>query len=67
MTRLVGLEAPQDVRPHQVAQRAVRVVRLVREALGVARELLGRAEQPRVEEVEDRPQIAEPVLDRACR
>ena len=64
---LVGLEAPQDVGPHQVAQRAVGVVRLVREALGVARELPGRAEQPRVEEVEDRPQVAEPVLDRACR
>ena len=63
---LVGLEAPQDVRPYQVAQRAVGVVRFVREALGVARELPGRAEQPRVEEVEDRPQVAEPVFDRGA-
>ena len=61
---LVGLQPPQDVRPHQLAQRRVRVVRLCREPLGERRELLARSEQARVEEVEDRPEIAKPVLDR---
>ena len=35
--RLVGLHAPQDVGPHQLAQRPVRVVGPLGQALGVAR------------------------------
>ena len=61
---LVGLEAAQDVGTHQIAQRRVRVLRPVGEALDEGRELLGRAQQAGIDEVEDRPQVAEPVLDR---
>src|SRR5208283_6225526 len=61
--RLVGLQTPQNIRPHQLTQRAVWIVGPVRKALNKIREFLGRAEQPWVEEVEDGPQIAEPVLD----
>ena len=62
--RLVGLQPPQDVGPHQLAQRPVRIVWPLRQPLGEARELLRRSQQPGVDEVEDGPQIAEPVLDR---
>ena len=62
--RAVGLHPPQDVGPHQLAQRAVGIVLPLGEALGVAGELPRRAEQARVDEVEDRPEIAEAVLDR---
>ena len=37
--RLVGLQAPQDVRPHQLAQGAVGVVRLVGQAFRIGGEL----------------------------
>ena len=61
---LVGLQAPQNVGAHQLAQRAVGIVRPVGEAFGERRELLRRSQQPGIDEVEDRPQVAEPVLDR---
>ena len=62
--RLVGLQSPQNVWPHQFAQRAVGIVRPLRQALGELRELIGRTQQARIDEIEDRPQIAQPVLDR---
>ena len=62
--RLVGLHPAQDVGPHQLAQRAVGVVGPLGQALGVAGELLGVAQQARIDEVEDRPQIAEVIFDR---
>ena len=61
---LVGLHAPQDVGAHQIAERAVRVLRPVGEALDEGRKLLRRSQQSGIDEVEDRPQVAEPVLDR---
>ena len=61
---LVGLQAAQDVGAHQIAQRRVGGVRPVGEALDEVGELLGRPEQARIDEVEDRPQVAEAVLDR---
>ena len=73
---LVGLQASENVGPHQLTQRRIGIACLVHrgsragvcllrgQPLGELAELLGRAEQPRIEEVEDRPQIAEPVLDR---
>ena len=60
----VGLEAAQDVGAHEVAQRRIRAHRPVGQALDEVRELPGRAEQTGIDEVEDRPQVAEPVLDR---
>ena len=62
--RLVGLQPPQNVRPHQLAERAVRVVGPLRQTFDQARKLLRRPEQARVDEVEDGPQVAQPVLDR---
>ena len=62
--RPVCLHAPQDVGRHQLAQRAVGIVLALREGFGVALELLGRAEQARIEKIEDRPQIAEMIFDR---
>ena len=61
---LVGLQAPQDVGAHQLAQRSVGIVRPVGELLGEGRELLGRSQQAGIDEIEDRPEIAEPILDR---
>ena len=61
---LVGLHAPQDVGAHQLAQRAVGIVRPLGELLDEAGELLGRSQQSGIDEVEDRPEVAEPVLDR---
>ena len=62
--RLVGLHAAQDVGPHQLAQWAVRIVLAVGKLLGVARELLRVAQQPRIDEIEDRPKVTEVILDR---
>ena len=42
---------------------AVRVVRPLRQALGEARELLAGAEQAGIDEVEDGPEVPEPILD----
>ena len=60
----IGLEAPQDVGPHEIAQRSVGTGWAGCEALRVARKLLLGAEQARQQEVEERPQVAEMVLDR---
>ncbi len=60
----VGLEAPQDIRTHQRAKRRVRVLRLRREAFRKCRECLPGSQEARIDEVEDRPQIAKAVLDR---
>ena len=60
---LVGLQAPQDIGTHQIAERTVRVLRPVGEAFDEGRKLLRRSQQSGIDEVEDRPQIAEPVLD----
>ena len=61
--RLVGLEPAQDVRAHQLPQRLVGVVGPLGHPLREGRELLGRAEQAGVDEIEDRPQVKEAVLD----
>ena len=61
---LVGLQASQDIGAHQVAERTVRVMRPVGEAFDEGRKLLRRSQQSRIDEVEDRPQVAEPILDR---
>ena len=60
---LVGLQPPQDVGAHQVAQRLIGIVRATGEPFDEGRERFGRPQQPRIDEVEDRPQVAEPVLD----
>ena len=52
---LVGLQPPQDIGAHQVAQRTIRVMRPVREAFDEGRKLLRRSQQPWIDEVEDRP------------
>ena len=52
---LVGLQAPQDIGAHQVAERAVRVMRPVGEAFDEGRKLLRRSQQARIDEIEDRP------------
>ncbi len=59
----VGLQAPENVRAEQPAQRAVAVLLARRHAPRRAPELLRAAEQARLQEVEERPEIAEPVLD----
>ena len=61
---LVCLQTPENVRSHQLAQRRVRIVRSIRETPGEARELFGGAEQAGVDEVEDGPEVPEPILDR---
>ena len=63
------LRAPQDERLHDRAQpleRALVAVHLDRPRERAV-EPLARAEQPRVDDVHDRPQLAEPVLDRRAR
>ena len=64
MTLLVGLHPAQDVGPDQIAQRAVGVVRPLGQGLGGAAELLRASEQAGIDEVEDRPQVAEVVFHR---
>ena len=58
----VGLQAAQDVRANQIAQRAV--VLVLRQAPGEVAEDLARSEQSGVSEVEDRPQVRQAILDR---
>src|ERR1700687_1847560 len=53
--RLVGLEAPQDIRAHELAQRSVGFC--FSEAPHVAPERLTGAQQTGMSEVENRPQI----------
>ena len=60
---LVGLQPSQDIGAHQVAERSVRVMRPVGEAFDEGRKLLRRSQQSRIDEVEDRPEVAEPILD----
>ena len=62
--RLVGFHPAQDVGPHQLAQRAVGIMRPLGQAFGIAGELFGVAQQTRVDEIEDRPQVAQVILDR---
>src|ERR1700674_2917243 len=59
----VGLQAPQNVRPHELAQRAVGIVRPVGKAFDEVSELLRRSQQPRGDEGENGPEIPEAVLD----
>ena len=60
---LVGLESAQDVGLHQPAQRR-EAAGAVGQAPGEAGEGLGTPQQPRIHEVEEAPQVAEPILDR---
>ncbi len=61
---LVALQAPQDVGLHQVAQgRVVRMLVLF-EAAREAAECLAGTQQSGANEIEQRPQIAQPVLYR---
>ena len=62
---LVGLQPAQDVRPDQRAERLVRRPGL--HLLDQAGERLGAAEQARVEEIEQRPEVGQAVLDRRSR
>ena len=61
--RFIGLQPPQDVGPHEFAQWAIGIVGPVRKRFDEVRELLRRPQQPWIDEVENGPQIAEPVLD----
>ena len=61
---LVGLEPAQDVRPDERAQRLVGRSGL--HLLDKVGERLGAAEQARVQEIEQRPEIGQTILDRAC-
>src|SRR2546430_16954828 len=58
-----GFEPAQEIRLDQAAQGRVAVVRAVGQPLGERGELACRAQQARVEEVVDRPEVAETVLD----
>ena len=60
---LIGLQPPQNVGPHQLAQRAIGIVRPVGKALDEVGELFRRSQQPRIDEIENGPEIAEAVLD----
>ena len=62
--RAVGLEAPQDERPHaglEVAHRGHVAIALDRQPVALAKEGLI-AQHLRIEEVHQRPQLADPVL-----
>ena len=61
--RFIRLQPPQNVGPHELAQWAIGIVRPVRKAFDEVSELLRRSQQPRIDEVENGPEIAEPVLD----
>ena len=63
----IGLEPPQDVGLHQRPERAVVAIPAGRQLPGDPRESPGAAQEPGVQEVEQRPEIAEPVLDRRAR
>ena len=62
--RLIRLHAPQNVRTRQLAKRRVWVVRPVCETPGEACEFLAGTEQAGIDEVEDRPEVSEPILHR---
>src|SRR5271168_4976419 len=62
--RLVGLEAPQYIRAHQLPQRTVSF--RSSETPDVAPKSLTGAEQSGVREVENRPKIAETILHRCA-
>ena len=64
MIALVGLQAAQDVGPHQIAQRPMRIMGAGGQLLGEIGELLCRAQQRRIDEVEKRPEVGETVFDR---
>src|SRR5207249_8366140 len=59
----VGLEPAQEVWPDQAAQWRIAVVRSIGQPLGERRELVRRAQQARVQEVVERPQISQAILD----
>ena len=63
MTAAIGLQPTQDVRGDELAQGRVGRRRAIRKALHEAGEGLGRAEQARIKEIEDRPQVAKIILD----
>src|SRR5262249_10856249 len=58
-----GFQAAQDVRPHKIAERAIRILLPVGEAFDVGGKLLRRAQESGINEIEDRPQIAQSVLN----
>ena len=61
----IGLQPPQDVRPHEPPQRAERLrVLLLVQPLDELLELRGGAQQAGTAEIEQRPQIAQMVFDR---
>src|SRR5260370_5876986 len=60
--RFIGLQPPQNVGPHQFAQWAIGIMRPVRKSFDEISELLRRSQQPWIGEVENGPEIAEPVL-----
>src|SRR5439155_12839750 len=60
----IVLPPPEKIRLHEPAQRRIRLLPPPRERLREARERARRSEEPRVQEVEERPEIGEPVLHR---
>src|ERR1700693_1816405 len=49
--RFIRLQAPQNIRPHQLAQRTIRAMRPVAEALGEPCELFRRSQKSRIDKV----------------
>ena len=60
--RLIGFQTTQDVGTDEFTQRPE--VPCLGEAPRVLRKCLTRTQQPRVREIEDRPEVRETVLDR---
>src|SRR5439155_1948605 len=63
----IGFEAPKNIGPDEPSQRSERlsILELV-ELLDIRLELVRRAEQPGTTEIEQRPEVAEVVLDRSA-
>src|SRR5215813_56799 len=64
--RFVRFQTAQNIGTDQVAKRPVRIVFLFAEAFDKASEFFAVAKQARIDEVEDRPKIAKPVLNRSA-
>src|SRR5207248_4883011 len=61
---LVGFQPAQDIRTHELPQRSIRVVPPLCKLFREAGKLLRGSEQSRIDEVEDRPQIAQTIFNR---
>src|SRR5260370_8907179 len=61
--RFIGLQPPQNVGPHEFAQSAIGTLRRIPKPFDEVSAFLRRSQQPWIAEVENGPEIAEPVLD----